>query len=546
MSLAKQVGVNDQAASATPRDSRGRTAPAGSAAASVVHPGAGLRLRLWTACLLGGLAGAGAVLGLFAWLSPPDPLFNPARLGIWPWSAAAFCLVLAVGLGLWLDHAIALHLRGLGRAIASGDPTELGSLPAATRWGELSLLTAQLQSLLVRQRELGQSVLELEELRHRLRSLRVAIEVRPRGHRGEPLRALEGPLGGLVEVLNRRWTEDEEAERRGRAEALGLRHELALAIVDARDSTEQAERGFVEATALLATVRELQRLAGELEQEVAPAPREEAGAETAPEPAATPSPAEAQRRYREAAAAAIAELVAASRESVEHLAAGLARVHEIGEQVQVLANRSTLIALNAAIARGTLPAEAAGAAPPAEGLSRDLRNLAREVRAVTERTAELSREIGGEVAAAGERMQGLRERVAARLDEAPAVVEPVAGVAPPPPASAGASRLLQRVREVVLDAATKGERLSATGERASRAAERLVRRLEENSGALERLAQRLGAREDELSGGSQPARGAAEEADVRLLGPEEEGRGRPRPSPGSESAGRADDTGDPT
>lgn len=134
MSLASHLGVNERAASSSSRDLAGRATAGGSAAKSVVHPGAGLRLRLWAGCLLGGFAGAGAVLGLFAWLSPPDPLFNPAALGIWPWSAAAFCLVLAVTLGLWLDHGIASHLRGLSRAIASGDPTELGALPAAAGW----------------------------------------------------------------------------------------------------------------------------------------------------------------------------------------------------------------------------------------------------------------------------------------------------------------------------------------------------------------------------------------------------------------------------
>jgi hypothetical protein len=40
--------------------------------------------------------------------------------------------------------------------------------------------------------------------------------------------------------------------------------ELAAASHRCQESVEQAERGFVEATALLTTVRELQRLSGEL------------------------------------------------------------------------------------------------------------------------------------------------------------------------------------------------------------------------------------------------------------------------------------------
>ena len=74
--------------------------------------------------------------------------------------------------------------------------------------------------------------------------------------------------------------------------------------------------------------------------------------------------AESQRRYREAAAAAIEELVVTSHESVERLAAGLVRVQEIGGQVQVLANRATLIALQVALSGSP--------GPRPEGLSRDL------------------------------------------------------------------------------------------------------------------------------------------------------------------------------
>jgi hypothetical protein len=497
----------------------------------VVHPGSGLRLRLWLGCLLGGVAGAGAVLGLLTWLSPPDPLFDPRAAGVWPWGAAACCLALAVGFGLWLDHGIAAHLRGLSRAIAGGDPAGLGALPASTGWGELSLLTAQLQSLLVREREMGRAAAELEELRHRLRSLRAAVEMRPPGQRAEPLRPLEGPLGPLVETFNRHWTEEARVEDESREDALGLRRELTLALADARESAEQAERGFVEATALLTTVRELQRLGGELKQELTPpsAPPSP-GTPAAPE-APAPSATEAQQRFREAAGAAIEEMVSASNESVERLAAGLVQVQVIGEQVQVLANRATLIALHVA-----LPGPGA-AGPRPEGLTRDLRSLAAEVRTVTDLTAGRFAAIDQEVAAAVERMKGLKERVAAKLDAAPPV--PEAGPAPPRPAAApteASVRLLERVREMVQDAAAKGERLAAAGERASRAAERLVRRLEEESGTLEDLAMRLGATVDELREGRVVPGAAVPPAagDLRLLGPESSAPGAESDDDGAE------------
>jgi hypothetical protein len=513
------------------RDHRVSTAPGNGAVPGVVHPGAGLRLRLWLGCLLSGVAGGGAVVGLFAWLSPPDPLFDPLALGIWPWSAAALCLALAVGLGLWLDHGIASHLRGLSRAIAcGGDPAGLGALPAARGWGELSLLTAQLQGQLARQHEAGRAVAELEELRHRIRGLRGAVEMRLPGQRSEPVRMLEGPLGLLIESLNRRWIEEERVADQSRGDALGLRHELTLALVDARDSAELAERGFVEGTALLTTVRELQRLSGELKQELSAVP------ET---PAAPAVPlAESHQRYRELAAAAIEELVSASNESVGRLATGLVRVQEIGEQVQVLANRATLIALRVAL---SAPGGSADPGPQREGLSRDLRNLAGEVRAVTDLTAERLSAVDREVEAAVERMKGLRERVAAKLDEAPPM--PEAGAAAPRVAQPTevTLRLLERVREMVQDAATKGERLSAAGERASRAAERLVRRLEEEAGTLEGLTVRLGATEEELrEGGAQPGARAPSSArelrpgDLRLLGPDHPGPRATESAPGDD------------
>ena len=505
------------------RDNRVPSAPGNGAVTGVVHPGAGLRLRLWLSCMLSGVAGGGAVIGLFTWLSPSDPLFNPLTLGIWPWSAAAFCLVLAVGLGLWLDHGIASHLRGLSRAIAGGVPTGLGALPAATGWGELSLLTVQLQSQLSRQYDMGRATTELEELRHRIRSLRAAVEMRAPGQRPEPVRMLEGPLGLLIETLNRRWAEEEQVEDQSREDALGLRHELTLALADARDSAELAERGFVEGTALLTTVRELQRLGGELNQELS----------TAPETSAVPTLplAESQRRYREAAAAAIEELVAASNESVERLATGLVRVQEIGEQVQVLANRATLIALHVALS------DSGGSGPRREGLSRDLRNLAGEVRAVTDLTAVRFTAIDREVEAAVERMKGLRERVAEKLNEAPPMPEIGATTPRTAQPTEVALRLLERVREMVQDAATKGERLSAAGERASRSAERLVRRLEEEAGTLEGMAMRLGATAEELrEGGTAPAAGELRPGDLRLLGPDQEKTTAPESAPDDDDA----------
>ena len=106
-----------------------------------------------------------------------------------------------------------------------------------------------------------------------------------------------------------------------------------------------------------------------------------------------------------------------------------------------------------------------------------------------------------------------------------------------------ALRLLERVREMVQDAAAKGERLSAAGERASRAAERLVRRLEEEAGTLDGLAMRLGATAEELrEGAAAPgartpsSAGESRPGDLRLLGPDHAKPGAAEPAPGDEDA----------
>ena len=146
-------------------------------------------------------------------------------------------------------------------------------------------------------------------------------------------------------------------------------------------------------------------------------------------------------------------------------------------------------------------------------------------------------------------MKGLRERVAARLDEAPPLPEVApepagaTGRAAPAPPPEAAARLLERVREMIQDAAAKGERLSATGERASRAAEHVVRMLEQEAGTLQALARRLGADEAVPGGDAAPEAGPLRPGDLRLLGPEEPGP-TPRVSPGPErrEAGDAEES----
>ena len=428
--------------------------------------GPGLKLRLWLGCIMGGLfAGLGSlwVLGTHA---PPGTEAGPSLLG-WLSGVAFGAIVMGVVFALYLDHHIAGHLRGLLAGVRSGRVAELRGLPAASGWGELSDLGDALQDLLNRQRSTGRAGVQLEQQRLQLEALRSAIERwqvtetwdAPALHDGE-VAAIADRLG---HALQRRAAIDDQNREAARLVAT----ELGGVLADAQESAEQTERGFVEATALMTTVRELQRLSAELTTVLA-------AATTAPAPAAAIGPA-----VGEAARAALEELVAASGGSVEALGRGLLRVQDVADQVQRLANRATLIAIQAISAGGDA------------ALADELKQLARDVREATDRTTQYAMDIEGTVAEAGAIMRAAREGAIARLDAVASAPADNGAPAKPTRAMEDASRLLERVREMVQDAASKGERLSASGERTSRVAERLARRLDSGAADAEALAVRL-------------------------------------------------------
>jgi hypothetical protein len=435
---------------------------------------AGLRLRIWIACLSGSAIATLGLIWVVGTLAPYDGSVDPLLLAVFPWAVGGLGILTGIAMAMWLDHNIVGHLRGLSRALADERVAELRGLPAGAEWGELSELTQGVQRLITRMESLGHEAQEARLERERAEaSLGNALAALGAwaSEGPESLPSAQGPLAAIADILNQHSLRDRDARDRSREAVLEIRAGAMRGLEEARETESQAERGFVEATALLTTVRELQRLRGELENALSAA-----GAVRTPEPGL-----DAIERYRSAAAGAIEELVSASTESVERLATGLMNVQEIADQVHTLANRATLVALDAAIGTGA----DRGAARPGDRAA-ELRTLAGEVQAVTVRTAELSREVDQEVTAAIERMRGLRERVSAQLDRVPAIP----GEAPARSLEL-AERLLDRVREMVQDAMQKGERLSAAGERASSAAQRLVRRLEDEFQAIETLVAKL-------------------------------------------------------
>lgn len=424
-----------------------------------------LRLRVWFACLAGVMALTSGVWWVIGTRIGPHGPDEPLQVVLTLIGFAGLGLAVGSAAALWLDHHIIGQLRGIARGLESGRIEELRDLPSSHNWGELSQITHAATGLLTRERALAQASEDFARCRAQAGRMRVRIEHWIQTERWEPLQLADGPLAELGQALDRGFARDRDA-REQNVEATRLVHtELDQARADARESVEQAERGFVEATALLTSVRELQRLGGELHAALVPA---------GPAPEAPVRDRQSQRG--DLMAQAIHELVDASIESVDHLGHGLLRVQEVAEQVRTLSNRSTLIALNATLAG---PRDAAA--------GEELKQLARDVRTATERTQQLTREIEEDVATASTRMADIRTRVADTLERAD-VPEPEVA---PAHADDTALRLMERVREMVQDATRKGERLSAAGERSSRAAQRLVRRLDDQARDLEGLVIRL-------------------------------------------------------
>jgi len=424
----------------------------------------GLRLRLWLACLGGAMVAAGGIWWVIGTQFTPGPETDLALVVSWLGAVAGLGVIVGAAFALWLDHGVVAQARGLAQAVATRQIARLRGLPASSGWGELSLLTQQIQQMVTQYRHAERAAQELGLVRDQLNVLREALDRWNESERWTVFKTEAGHALPVAESLHRGLRRLDDVRDQNLEAARQIGAELERAVQAARESSEQAERGFVEATALLTTVRELQRLQGELAKSL--------GGDSEADPGArAPSSGAAATMAREA----IEELVSGSAQTVEHLARGLGRVQAIADRVSVLANRATLVALNNAVAGQVLP--------QVEQVEQS-RQLVIEIRDAVDQTERLARELEAEVQGATERMRLVRERVAQKLERLPAAPQA-------PRAQEEAAHLLERVREMVQDATRKGERLSAAGERASRAAESLLRTLESERHEMEGLLVRM-------------------------------------------------------
>src|SRR5262249_55422639 len=222
--------------------------------------GPGWTLRRWLACLSGGLVAAAGTLWMLAApsLSPTDP-------AVYGWLAGVACACLIIGLllALWIDHHVVGHLHGLLLGLRSNRVAELRGLPASTGWGELSELGDAVQETLEKRQRETRALHELERVREQLGLLVTAIEHWQQTERWERPALADGEVSAVGDLLAHTVQRRNAVEDQNREAARQVAGDLAAVIHDAHEAASQAERGFVEATALQTSVRELQRLAGE-------------------------------------------------------------------------------------------------------------------------------------------------------------------------------------------------------------------------------------------------------------------------------------------
>jgi hypothetical protein len=407
--------------------------------------------------LSGGLIASAGALWMLA-----TPSLSPSDPAVYGWLAGVACasLVIGLALALWVDHHLIGHLHGVLLGLRTGRVAELRGLPAGAGWGELSELGDAVQEILEHRRQESRALLQLERMRDQLAALQTSIDRWHLTERWERPALPNGEVGEVAEVLSHAIQRRILVDEQNRDAARQVASELTAVIGEAQEATSQAERGFVEATSLQTSVREIHRLSTELAAAIT---------RVAPEPQAGPDPS-AERARR-----ALQELVEASSHSVESLGRGLLRVQDISEQVQRIANRATLIGIQAL----------SGTGDPAT-FADELKQLAHDVREATDRTTGFAQDIDRAVSDSDARMREARERAIARM-EAPVPARPATTVTPAP----DVQRLVERVLEMVRDASTKGERVSNASERASSIAERLMRRLEGNASDADALVERL-------------------------------------------------------
>src|SRR5262245_11803873 len=99
-----------------------------------LKPSAGLRLRIWLACLGGAVVGAGGAWWVIATRLGPITT-DLASFVSWLAAVGGVAVLVGAALAFWLDLGLLAHVRGLAREVASRQVALLRGRPATAGWG---------------------------------------------------------------------------------------------------------------------------------------------------------------------------------------------------------------------------------------------------------------------------------------------------------------------------------------------------------------------------------------------------------------------------
>src|SRR5262249_22785478 len=153
-------------------------------------------------------------------------------------------------LALWIDHHVVGHLHGLLLGLRSSRVAELRGLPAGAGWGELSELGDAGQDTPEKRQRETRALSELQRVREQVMLLFASIEHWQRTERWERPPLAEGEVSAIGDLLAHAVQRRASVDEQNREAARQVASELSAVIADAHEAASQAERGFIEATAL--------------------------------------------------------------------------------------------------------------------------------------------------------------------------------------------------------------------------------------------------------------------------------------------------------
>jgi len=243
---------------------------------------------------------------------------------------------------------------------------------------EFNVLARRIEQLSRGGKEAPEVSKKLASFEGDVRKITGALEEVSTGNSYVPVSEGEGPLTGVISLLNRVLPELSELRRSATGTIGSIEAELRETTETTRELAETAERAFLESTEALVAAREAGRLASETEQKLRAV-------------MATEMPTIGLQSQKVEIRNAVTRLIESAAKGIEELTRGLMRANSLSRSSERIANRASVLALNIAMesARASLPGM--------NVLAGEINKLADFARASSDESAALVREIEAQI-----------------------------------------------------------------------------------------------------------------------------------------------------